>query len=148
MAGGESKRILAVASSGGHWVQLRRLRPAFEGHDVAYVTTNPGHRPEVGAARFYVVRDGNRTSKLSLLVSAVQIGRVIIRERPQVVIHLAAVGFRGAIHFDPSKPDGQPRRCLDVTRARELLGFEATTGFVEGLDRTIASYLEGAAGRA
>ena len=71
-------------------MQLRRLRPAFEGHDVAYVTTNPGHRPEVGAARFYVVRDGNRTSKLSLLVSAVQIGRVIIRERPQVVISTGA----------------------------------------------------------
>ena len=59
MARGESKRILAVASSGGHWVQLTRLRPAFEGHDVAYVTTNPGHRSGCGAARFYAVRDGN-----------------------------------------------------------------------------------------
>ncbi len=71
---GESKRILAVASSGGHWVQLRRLRPAFVGHDVAYVTTAHAHRSEVGSARFYAVRDGNRGSKLSLIASALQIG--------------------------------------------------------------------------
>ncbi len=52
------------------------------------------------------------------------------------------VGFTGRIVFDTSMPDGQPRRCLDVTRARELLGFEAKTDFVEGLDRTVAWYLE------
>ena len=50
-------------------------------------------------------------------------------------------GFQGEIRFDPSKPDGQPRRCLDVTRAKELLGFEATTSLSEGLDKTIAWYL-------
>lgn len=49
-------------------------------------------------------------------------------------------GFTGEIRYDPEKPDGQPRRCLDVTRARELIGFEATTPFDEGLDRTIAWY--------
>jgi GDP-L-fucose synthase len=49
-------------------------------------------------------------------------------------------GFKGEIHFDASRPDGQPRRCLDVTRARDLLGFEATTPLAEGLDRTIAWY--------
>lgn len=48
--------------------------------------------------------------------------------------------FHGEIRFDATKPDGQPRRCLDVTRARELMGFEASTSFAEGLDRTIASY--------
>ena len=87
---GESKRILAVASSGGHWVQLRRLRPAFAGHDLAYVTTARAHRPEVGTARFYTVRDGNRASKLTLLVSAVQIGWVLLRERPDIVISTGA----------------------------------------------------------
>jgi GDP-L-fucose synthase len=49
-------------------------------------------------------------------------------------------GFKGEIHFDASRPDGQPRRCLDVTRARDLLGFEATTPLAEGLDKTIAWY--------
>jgi GDP-L-fucose synthase len=46
-------------------------------------------------------------------------------------------GFEGEIRFDPSKPDGQPRRCLDVTKARELLGFESSTPLTVGLNRTI-----------
>lgn len=49
-------------------------------------------------------------------------------------------GFQGAIRFDASKPDGQPRRCLDVTRAEQLLGFRAATSLEDGLERTIAAY--------
>jgi GDP-L-fucose synthase len=49
-------------------------------------------------------------------------------------------GFTGKLAFDPNQPDGQPRRCLDVRRAKELLGFEATTSLSDGLDRTIAWY--------
>jgi GDP-L-fucose synthase len=48
-----------------------------------------------------------------------------------------ATGFRGRIVWDPTKPNGQPRRRLDVTRARERFGFEATTSFDEGLRRTV-----------
>jgi GDP-L-fucose synthase len=47
------------------------------------------------------------------------------------------VGYEGEIVWDGSKPDGQPRRCLDVTRARELFGFQARIPFDEGLQRTI-----------
>ena len=47
-------------------------------------------------------------------------------------------GFRGAICFNANQPDGQPRRCLDVTRARDLLGFQASTSLEDGLERTIA----------
>jgi GDP-L-fucose synthase len=50
-------------------------------------------------------------------------------------------GFTGEVRYDASKPDGQPRRCLDVTRARELLGFEATTSLADGLEKTVAWYL-------
>jgi len=46
-------------------------------------------------------------------------------------------GFEGEIVWDTSKPDGQPRRCLDVSRAKELFGFEAKMPFDEGLKRTI-----------
>ena len=49
-------------------------------------------------------------------------------------------GFSGAIQWDTSKPNGQPRRCLDVSRARELFGFEAAVGLDEGLQRTIEWY--------
>jgi GDP-L-fucose synthase len=50
-------------------------------------------------------------------------------------------GFRGEIRFDPAYPDGQPRRCLDVTRARELLNFTPTVSLDEGIERTVEWYL-------
>lgn len=49
-------------------------------------------------------------------------------------------GFRGRITWDTSKPGGQPRRCMDVSRARALLGWSAGTDLGEGLARTIAWY--------
>jgi GDP-L-fucose synthase len=51
-------------------------------------------------------------------------------------------GFDGELRFDPQRPDGQPRRCLDISRARARLGFEATIPLEEGLRRTVAWYLE------
>ncbi|HRX34484.1 MAG TPA: GDP-L-fucose synthase [Methanoregulaceae archaeon] len=50
-------------------------------------------------------------------------------------------GFDGEIVWDITKPDGQPRRCLDVSRARKEFGFEAEMGFREGLKRTIEWYV-------
>jgi GDP-L-fucose synthase len=52
------------------------------------------------------------------------------------------VGHTGEVDWDPSKPDGQPTRYLDVTRAREWMGFEASTPLREGLARTIESFRE------
>jgi GDP-L-fucose synthase len=49
-------------------------------------------------------------------------------------------GFRGEIRLDPSQPDGQPRRCLDTTRAKELFGFKTEVKLAEGLEHTIAWY--------
>lgn len=49
-------------------------------------------------------------------------------------------GFKGKIHWDTSKPDGQPRRGLDVSRAEREFGFRATTSFEDGLKRTIEWY--------
>ena len=49
-------------------------------------------------------------------------------------------GFHGEIRWDVSKPDGQPRRCLDVERAANLLGWRAQVGFEEGLKQTIEWY--------
>jgi GDP-L-fucose synthase len=49
-------------------------------------------------------------------------------------------GYRGELVWDTSKPDGQPRRALDVERAAGLFGFRARVDFVEGLRRTIRWY--------
>lgn len=51
-------------------------------------------------------------------------------------------GFTGKLVWDASKPDGQPRRCLDTQRAQALFGFKAQTPFAEGLRQTIAWYLQ------
>ena len=53
-----------------------------------------------------------------------------------------ACGYRGAIRWDATKPDGQPRRCLDTTRAAKEFGWRASTPFREGLRKTIAWYEE------
>ena len=50
----------------------------------------------------------------------------------------STMGYRGRITWDTSKPNGQPRRMLDIARARERFGFEATIGFDEGLAETVA----------
>ncbi len=63
---------------------------------------------------------------------------ITIRELTELIARLT--GFSGEIVWDASKPDGQPRRCLDVTRAREEIGFVAETAFEEGLKKTIAWY--------
>jgi len=59
------------------------------------------------------------------------------------LVHTIAdvVGFNGRIVWDTSKPNGQPRRKLDTSRAEERFGFKATTSFGEGLRRTVESYL-------
>ena len=49
-------------------------------------------------------------------------------------------GFKGEIRWDPSRPDGQPRRRLDISRAKNVFGFEAKTDFDEGLKATIDWY--------
>jgi GDP-L-fucose synthase len=63
---------------------------------------------------------------------------ISIRDLVEMVARL--VGFTGRIVWDASKPDGQPRRCLDVARAERLFGFRAQVGFQDGLRRTIEWY--------
>jgi GDP-L-fucose synthase len=52
------------------------------------------------------------------------------------------VGFEGVVRWDTTKPNGQPRRCLDVSLARQAFGFEARTSFGEGLRTTVRWYLD------
>ncbi len=52
----------------------------------------------------------------------------------------ALAGFKGVLEWDASKPDGQPRRMLDTSRAEREFGFKARTGFDEGLRRTVEWY--------
>jgi GDP-L-fucose synthase len=63
---------------------------------------------------------------------------IAIRELAQMIA--AEVGFAGAFVWDTSKPNGQPRRCLDVSRAKQLFGFQATRPLRDGIRKTVAWY--------
>ena len=60
--------------------------------------------------------------------------------RDLVILVARLSGFKGEIRWDSSKPDGQPRRCLDTERAAKLLGWRAQVGFEDGMKRTIEWY--------
>jgi GDP-L-fucose synthase len=65
---------------------------------------------------------------------------ISIKELVELIAKLT--GFRGEILWDTSKPDGQPRRMLDTSKAEKEFGFKAKTGFEEGLRKTIEWYRE------
>jgi hypothetical protein len=88
-------KVLAISSGGGHWVQLLRLRPAFEGCAVTYATVREGYRGDLDPeADFHVIPDGNRWSKARLFYSAATITWLLLRLRPDVVVTTgAAAGY-------------------------------------------------------
>jgi GDP-L-fucose synthase len=63
---------------------------------------------------------------------------ITIKELTELIVRL--MGYKGAIRWDPTKPDGQPRRSLDVSLAEREFGFKAKVGFEEGLRNMIAAY--------
>jgi GDP-L-fucose synthase len=65
-----------------------------------------------------------------------------IRIKDLVELIARMTGYKGEIFWDTSKPNGQPRRALDITRAQKYFGFHARTPFEEGLRRTIDWYLK------
>lgn len=94
----EKKKILAVASGGGHWVQLLRLRPAFEEMDVEFVSTNLGYATQV-EQKLHVVTDANMWEKLKLIKMFYEVALIIIKTRPNFVITTGAAPGYAAIMF-------------------------------------------------
>jgi UDP-N-acetylglucosamine:LPS N-acetylglucosamine transferase len=91
------KRLLAAASGGGHWAQLLRLRPAFEGMDVEFISTNNGYAKDVNG-RLHVVTDANLWEKRRLLKMFLEVAWVVLRVRPDVVVTTgAAPGFAAVV---------------------------------------------------
>ncbi len=70
---------------------------------------------------------------------------ISIRELVELIVKLT--GFGGDVVWDSSKPDGQPRRCLNTTRAEKEFGFKAKTGFEEGLRKTVEWYKDEMVGK-
>lgn len=85
------KRLLAVASGGGHWQQLMLMRPAFAGHDTLFLTTLAGLPEDHAASPAAIIPDCNRGDRLAMLRTAFALMRHLIRHRPQVVISTGAL---------------------------------------------------------
>jgi UDP-N-acetylglucosamine:LPS N-acetylglucosamine transferase len=92
-------RILAISSTGGHWVQLLRLMPAWDGCEVHYACTSPDHegrlRATAGArgqtvASYTAITDANRWAKARLVRQMLEVGALLLRVRPDVVITTGA----------------------------------------------------------
>lgn len=91
------KKVLAVASGGGHWVQLLRLRPAYMHQDVVFVSTNAAYAKDVDAP-FLTVADANMNEKLRLIRMFLEMFLHLLRVRPDVVITTgAAPGFAALV---------------------------------------------------
>lgn len=94
----KKKKVLAVASGGGHWVQLLRMRSAFDDCEVSYLTTNHDYGKDVNG-RLYTVTDANICEKAKLLRMFAEVAWVMLRVRPDVVISTgAAPGFAALLY--------------------------------------------------
>lgn len=88
------KKIMLVASAGGHWVQLSRLIPAFDNCELIFVTTESKYACTVGNHKFLVVPDANQWNKMRVLWLALVMLKHIVIVRPDVVVSTgAAPGF-------------------------------------------------------
>ena len=83
-------KILAIASGGGHWIQLLRLRPAFAGADVCYASVERQAANDVEDHRFFRFPDANRERKVALVFQILTIAWIIARVRPHVVVTTGA----------------------------------------------------------
>ncbi len=96
-------RVLAISSTGGHWVQLLRLMPAFDGADLVLATSDPAARADALAARaargeaapgFMTFPEANRWQKARLAAQLLRVAAILIAVRPDAIVSTgAAVGY-------------------------------------------------------
>jgi UDP-N-acetylglucosamine:LPS N-acetylglucosamine transferase len=92
-------KVLAVCSGGGHWVQMMRIKHAFEDCEVAFVTVHESYRAQVTEHKFYLVNDANRWTKFGLLKAAGRLASIVWHEKPDVVISTGAAPGYLALRF-------------------------------------------------
>lgn len=79
-------KLLALASGGGHWVQLQRLRPAFKDFETVYVSMFASYAAQVEGSRFYVVPDASRFDLKSFAPVVMRALAIFWKERPRAVV--------------------------------------------------------------
>ncbi|MEN8251501.1 MAG: UDP-N-acetylglucosamine--LPS N-acetylglucosamine transferase [Bacteroidota bacterium] len=82
----KKKKLLAVSSSGGHWIQLLRLRPTFIDCEVVYASTSKGNATEVDGFEFHHIVNATRKSPWNFFIMFFQLLRVVGRVKPDIII--------------------------------------------------------------
>jgi len=123
------KRVLAIASGGGHFIQLMRLQPAWAGHQVSVATVDPSTRSLAGDVPFYTFRDVSRADWWRIPAAALDIARILIASRPQVIITTGALP--GLIAAALARPFGVKSLWVDsIANSEVLSGSGAQAGRV------------------
>lgn len=86
-----NKRIVAVASGGGHWQQLMLMREAFSGCETLYLTTLPGLPEQFGLISARIIPDCNRNEKFKAMKASLSILWIMLKVRPHIVISTGAL---------------------------------------------------------
>ncbi len=84
------QKVMAVASGGGHWVQLLRVSSAFQNCDLAFVTVKSSYGCQVNGHRFYTINDATRWNKFGLIQMTLKLAWIIWKERPDVIVSTGA----------------------------------------------------------
>ena len=79
-------RLLVGASGGGHWIELLRLRPAFEDFEIVYVSTFEGYAHVVAGHRYYTVPETSRFRVRTLIPAFFRAAQILWKERPSVIL--------------------------------------------------------------
>lgn len=90
---------MLVSSSGGHWVQLNKLLPAFEDCEKVFVTTESKYQSSVGDDKFLLVPDASRWNKIKVLWLALVTFKHVVTVRPNVVVTTGAAPGYFAVMF-------------------------------------------------
>jgi UDP-N-acetylglucosamine:LPS N-acetylglucosamine transferase len=120
----ERKKVLFISSCGGHWKQMRRIEPAFEGFIKCYAVTDSSYSQFVPNELFYSLPDASMWNKYRLIWQALNVLWLLIRIRPNVVITTgASVGFF-ALFF--AKKMGKKTIWLDSLANAEKMSLSAS----------------------
>ena len=140
------KKIVAVASGGGHWVEMRRILPALDGLEVVYASVDADLDPDLAPARYYRVRNVSRHDRLGFAVALWQCARLMWRERPEVVISTGAAP--GLVALAVAKLLPQPHRLDQFHRQHQAAVAVGPAGAAGGGRLAGAVAAPGAPGRA
>ncbi|WP_083325675.1 oligosaccharide biosynthesis protein Alg14 [Hymenobacter coccineus] len=83
-------KILAIASAGGHWIELMRISPAFENQEIVYVCTRESFRKTVAENEFFCIPDSSRWNKADLIRSFLMIYKLVRLIKPAIIISTGA----------------------------------------------------------